>query len=129
MGAEIGATTSLFPFDSRTADYLRSTGRADIAELAEANAEHLRADDGVAEARDEIFDRVIEINLSELEPAWVGPHTPDLRNTVAQIRGFMEGQDYPLNVTNALIGSCTNSSYEDMSRAANIARQAAEARP
>ena len=127
MGAEIGATTSLFPFDSRTADYLRSTGRADIAELAEANAEHLRADDGVEDARHEIFDRVIEINLSELEPAWVGPHTPDLRNTVAEIRDFMEDQDYPLHVTNALIGSCTNSSYEDMSRAANIARQAAEA--
>ena len=127
MGAEIGATTSLFPFDSRTADYLRSTDRSDIAELAEANAEHLRADDGVADARHEIFDRVIEINLSELEPAWVGPHTPDLRNTVAEVRGFMESEDYPLNVTNALIGSCTNSSYEDMSRAANIARQAADA--
>ena len=127
MGAEIGATTSLFPFDERTAAYLRSTGRSDIAELAEANAEHLRADDGVADARHDIFDRVIEINLSELEPAWVGPHTPDLRNTVAEIRGFMEEQEYPLNVTNALIGSCTNSSYEDMSRAANIARQAAEA--
>ena len=127
MGAEIGATTSLFPFDERTADYLRSTGRTDIAELAEANAEHLRADDGVADARGEIFDRVIEINLSELEPAWVGPHTPDLRNTVAEVRGFMESEDYPLNVTNALIGSCTNSSYEDMSRAAHIARQAAEA--
>ncbi len=127
MGAEIGATTSLFPFDSRTADYLRSTERSEIAELAEANAEYLRADDEVAEARHEIFDRVIEINLSELEPAWVGPHTPDLRNTVAEIRDFMEAQSYPLNVTNALIGSCTNSSYEDMSRAANIARQAAEA--
>ena len=127
MGAEIGATTSLFPFDQRTAAYLRSTDRGDIAELAEANAEHLRADDGVAEARHEIFDRVIEINLSELEPAWVGPHTPDLRNTVAEIRSFMEGEEYPLNVTNALIGSCTNSSYEDMSRAANIARQAADA--
>ncbi|MYB21970.1 MAG: aconitate hydratase [Chloroflexi bacterium] len=127
MGAEIGATTSLFPFDSRTADYLRSTGRADIAELAEVNAEHLRADDGVADARRDIFDRVIEINLSELEPAWVGPHTPDLRNTVADVRGFMESEDYPLHVTNALIGSCTNSSYEDMSRAAHIARQAAEA--
>ncbi len=127
MGAEIGATTSLFPFDSRTADYLRSTGRADIADIAEANAEHLRADDGVADARRNIFDRVIEINLSELEPAWVGPHTPDLRNTVADVRGFMESEDYPLHVTNALIGSCTNSSYEDMSRAAHIARQAAEA--
>ncbi len=127
MGAEIGATTSVFPFDSRTADYLRSTGRAEIAELAGANAEHLRADAGVADARHEIFDRVIEINLSDLEPAWVGPHTPDLRNTVAEIRDFMESEAYPLNVTNALIGSCTNSSYEDMSRAAHIARQAAEA--
>ncbi len=127
MGAEIGATTSLFPFDQRTADYLRSTSRASIADLAEANAEHLRADDGVEGARHEIFDRVIEINLSELEPAWVGPHTPDLRNTVSDVRDFMESQDYPLNVSNALIGSCTNSSYEDMSRAANIARQAAAA--
>ncbi len=127
MGAEIGATTSLFPFDARTADYLRSTGRAELAALAEANAEHLRADDGVADARHDIFDRVIEINLSDLEPAWVGPHTPDLRNTVAEIRSFMESQDYPINVESALIGSCTNSSYEDMSRAAHIARQAAEA--
>ncbi len=127
MGAEIGATTSLFPFDERTAAYLRSTGRAEIAALAEANAEHLRADDGAADARGNIFDRVIEINLSELEPAWVGPHTPDLRNTVDEVRRFMESREYPLSVTNALIGSCTNSSYEDMSRAAHIARQAAEA--
>ena len=127
MGAEIGATTSLFQFDERTAAYLRSTGRGDIADLAEANAEHLRADDGVEAARHEIFDRVIEINLSELEPAWVGPHTPDLRNTVDEVRSYMESQDYPTNVESALIGSCTNSSYEDMSRAAHIARQAAEA--
>ena len=83
--------------------------------------------DGVEAARHEIFDRVIEINLSELEPAWVGPHTPDLRNTVDEVRGYMESQDYPTNVESALIGSCTNSSYEDMSRAAHIARQAAEA--
>ena len=127
MGAEIGATTSLFQFDERTAAYLRSTSRGDIADLAEANAEHLRADDGVEAARHEIFDRVIEINLSELEPAWVGPHTPDLRNTVDEVRSYMESQDYPTNVESALIGSCTNSSYEDMSRAAHIARQAAEA--
>ena len=127
MGAEIGATTSLFQFDERTATYLRSTGRGDIADLAEANAEHLRADDGVEAARHDIFDRVIEINLSELEPAWVGPHTPDLRNTVDEVRNYMESQDYPTNVESALIGSCTNSSYEDMSRAAHIARQAAEA--
>ena len=127
MGAEIGATTSLFPFDERTATYLRATGRAEIAELASANAEHLRADDEVEAMRHEIFDRVIEINLSELEPGWVGPHTPDLRNTVNEVANFMARREYPLNVESALIGSCTNSSYEDISRAAHIARQAAEA--
>ena len=127
MGAEIGATTSLFPFDERTAAYLESTDRAEIAALALEHAEHLRADDGVEAAREQVFDRVIEINLSELEPAWVGPHTPDLRNTVSGIGGFMAEQSYPVEVTNALIGSCTNSSYEDISRAAHIARQAAEA--
>ena len=127
MGAEIGATTSIFPFDERTAAYLESTDRAEIAALAREHAEHLRADDGVEAARNEIFDRVIEIDLSELEPAWVGPHTPDLRNTVSGIGAFMAEQSYPVEVTNALIGSCTNSSYEDISRAAHIARQAAEA--
>ena len=127
MGAEIGATTSIFPFDERTAAYLESTDRAEIAALAREHAEHLRADDGVEAARNEIFDRVIEIDLSELEPAWVGPHTPDLRNTVSGIGVFMAEQSYPVEVTNALIGSCTNSSYEDISRAAHIARQAAEA--
>ena len=127
MGAEIGATTSIFPFDERTAAYLESTDRAEIAALAREHAEHLRADDEVEAARNEIFDRVIEIDLSELEPAWVGPHTPDLRNTVSGIGAFMAEQSYPVEVTNALIGSCTNSSYEDISRAAHIARQAAEA--
>ena len=127
MGAEIGATTSLFPFDERTAAYLESTERSEIAQLARDHAEHLRADDGVEDARDEIFDRVLEIDLSTLEPAWVGPHTPDLRNSVAEIGEFMTEQSYPKQVTNALIGSCTNSSYEDISRAAHIARQAAEA--
>ena len=127
MGAEIGATTSLFPFDERTATYLESTERSEIAQLARDYAEHLRADDGVEAARDEIFDRVLEIDLSTLQPAWVGPHTPDLRNTVAEIGDFMTEQSYPKQVTNALIGSCTNSSYEDISRAAHIARQAADA--
>ncbi len=127
MGAEIGATTSLFPFDERTAAYLESTERSEIAQLARDHAEHLRADDGVEDAHDEIFDRVLEIDLSTLEPAWVGPHTPDLRNSVAEIGEFMTEQSYPKHVTNALIGSCTNSSYEDISRAAHIARQAAEA--
>jgi aconitate hydratase len=127
MGAEIGATTSLFPFDGRTATYLRATGREAVADLALANAEHLRADHEVEARRHEIFDRVIEIDLSELEPGWVGPHTPDLRNTVVEVADFMTRRDYPLNVESALIGSCTNSSYEDISRAAHIARQAAEA--
>ncbi len=127
MGAEIGATTSIFPFDERTAAYLESTDRAEIAQLARANAEHLRADDAVEDARHDIFDRVIEINLSELEPGWVGPHTPDLRNTVAEIGSFMTEQGYPAVPRNALIGSCTNSSYEDISRAAHLARQAADA--
>ena len=127
MGAEIGATTSIFPFDQRTAAYLESTDRAEIARLARANAQHLRADDAVEDARHDIFDRVIEINLSELEPGWVGPHTPDLRNTVAEIGSFMTEQGYPPVPRNALIGSCTNSSYEDISRAAHLARQAADA--
>ena len=127
MGAEIGATTSIFPFDQRTAAYLESTDRAEIARLARANAQNLRADDALEDARHDIFDRVIEINLSELEPGWVGPHTPDLRNTVAEIGSFMTEQGYPPVPRNALIGSCTNSSYEDISRAAHLARQAADA--
>ena len=127
MGAEIGATTSIFPFDERTAAYLESTDRAQIADLARANAANLRPDDEIEHARNDIFDRVIEIDLSQLEPGWVGPHTPDLRNTVAEIGRFMTQQNYPPVPRNALIGSCTNSSYEDISRAAHLARQAADA--
>ncbi len=127
MGAEIGATTSIFPFDQRTAAYLQSTDRSQIAQLAQANAHNLRPDDEVENARNDIFDRVIEIDLSALEPGWVGPHTPDLRNTVAEIGAFMAEQGYPPVPRNALIGSCTNSSYEDISRAAHLARQAADA--
>ena len=127
MGAEIGATTSLFPFDERTAAYLESTERGAIAALAREHAALLRADEGVEAARGEIFDRLIEIDLSTLEPGWVGPHTPDLHNTVAEIGGFMAAQGYPAAPRNALIGSCTNSSYEDISRAADVAQQAAAA--
>ena len=85
MGAEIGATTSVFPFDAATARYLRATDRAAIADLAEAHAADLTADPGVEERRAEIFDQVIEIDLSTLEPAWVGPHTPDLRHTASEV--------------------------------------------
>ena len=127
MGAEIGATTSVFQFDARTAAYLRATDRGDIADLAEAHADDLRQDPDVVEQRAAIFDRVLEINLSALEPAFVGPHTPDLRHTVAEIGPWMQSQGYPTKIKDALIGSCTNSSYEDMSRAASIARQAIEA--
>ena len=127
MGAEIGATTSVFPCDAATARYLRATDRAAIAELAEAHAPDLTADPGVEARRAEIFDQVIEIDLSTLEPAWVGPHTPDLRHTASEVGAWAAAEGYPLEIKDALIGSCTNSSYEDMSRAASLARQAAAA--
>ena len=127
MGAEIGATTSVFPFDAATARYLRATDRAAIAGLAEAHAADLTADPGVEERRAEVFDQVIEIDLSTLEPAWVGPHTPDLRHTASEVGAWAASEGYPLEIKDALIGSCTNSSYEDMSRAASLARQAASA--
>ena len=127
MGAEVGATTSVFPFDARTATYLRATERADWADLAEQYTSDLQADPEVETQREAIFERVIEIDLSTLEPAWVGPHTPDLRHTVTEIGAFMEEQKYPTAIRRALIGSCTNSSYEDLSRAASVARQAAAA--
>ena len=127
MGAEVGATTSVFPYDARTGRYLRATGRAAIADLADANAENLRPDPEVEAQRGQIFDRIIEIDLSELEPGWVGPHTPDLRHTAAEIGAFADREGYPKAIKNALIGSCTNSSYEDLARAADIARQAAAA--
>ena len=127
MGAEHGATTSTFPFDAKMASYLRATGRPEVAELAEQYAEHLQADPEVEEKPGEYFDRLIEIDLDKLEPHWVGPHTPDLGHPVSRMAADAAENDYPLEVTNALIGSCTNSSYEDMGRAAHLARQAAAA--
>ena len=124
MGAELGATTSIFPFDSRSADYLRATEREEIAELAEGIAENLVADPEVANNPAEYYDEVVEINLSELEPQLVGPHTPDLARAVSAMKEEVSGNGYPHNISAALIGSCTNSSYEDIGRAANIARQA-----
>ncbi len=125
MGAEHGATTSLFPFDVKMADYLRATDRAEVAALAEAHASLLAADPEVEEQPERYFDRLIDIDLDTLEPHLVGPHTPDLARPVSALSEEAAEKGYPIHVTNALIGSCTNSSYEDMSRAAHIARQAA----
>ena len=124
MGAEVGATCSIFPYDSRMRTYLESTGREHIARLAEANRDILVADAGVEEDPEVHFDRVIHINLSELEPHVAGPHTPDLVRPVSALAADVESEEYVDAISVALVGSCTNSSYEDMSRAAGIAEQA-----
>src|SRR3990170_3179528 len=124
MGAELGATTSVFPFDRRMADYLRATGRAEVAKLAEGLAEHLTADAEALKNPEKHYDEVVEIDLSKLEPHVVGPHTPDLARPVSKLAGEVKAQGYPAELKAALIGSCTNSSYEDIGRAAHIARQA-----
>ncbi|KIJ49374.1 hypothetical protein M422DRAFT_27736 [Sphaerobolus stellatus SS14] len=120
MGAEIGATTSLFPFNSRMADYLHSTKRPEIAKYAETFAHNLRADQGAE------YDHHIEINLSELEPHINGPFTPDLATPISKFAEEVKKNNWPQELKVALIGSCTNSSYEDMTRSAAIARQASE---
>ncbi|MCB9766263.1 MAG: aconitate hydratase [Alphaproteobacteria bacterium] len=125
MGAEHGATTSLFPFDERMATYLRATGRADIAALAEAHAAELRADPEVEADPERYYDRVVEIDLSTLEPHVVGPHTPDLARPISALGEEADSKGWPRKIKYALIGSCTNSSYEDIERSAHIARQAA----
>ncbi len=124
MGAELGATTSIFPYDERMATYLKATGREALADLATARAELLSADPEVERDPDSFFDEVIEIDLSALEPHVVGPHTPDLGRPIGQLKADAAKQNYPLKLSSALIGSCTNSSYEDLERAADVARQA-----
>ncbi len=124
MGAEIGATTSLFPYDDAIARYLRATERGAIADKADAVAKDLRADDEVLANPSGFFDQVIEINLSDLQPQINGPHTPDLAHKVSEIGTHAKEQGWPLTISSALIGSCTNSSYEDITRAASLARQA-----
>jgi len=124
MGAELGATTSVFSFDSRMAAYLRQTERADVAALAEKYATCLTQDPEVLKNPKAYYDEVVEIDLSTLEPQWVGPHTPDLLRTASQMPKAIRENDYPENISVALIGSCTNSSYEDISRAAHIAAEA-----
>jgi aconitate hydratase len=125
MGAEIGATTSVFGFDDAMARYLRATDRNEIAEAAEAVAAHLRADDEVLADPERCFDQVITIDLSTLEPHINGPHTPDLARPVGALGAEARAQGWPLEPSAALVGSCTNSSYEDISRAASILRDAA----
>lgn len=126
MGAEIGATTSTFGYDESMERYLRATGRADVADLANGIKQHLTADAEVYANPADYFDQVIEINLSELEPHLNGPFTPDLATPVSQMKTEAAKNNWPLRVEWGLIGSCTNSSYEDLSRAASIAKQAVE---
>lgn len=126
MGAELGATTSIFPYDDRMAKYLKLTNRAAIADLADAHKDELVADPEVALEPAKFFDQVIEIDLDALEPYVVGPHTPDLARPISAFAEEIKEKGYPDKLSYALIGSCTNSSYEDMDRAANVAKQGAE---
>ena len=126
MGAEIGATTSVFPFDDRMCDYLEVTDRAEIAAAAKNISDYLTADPEVMADPSAFYDEVVEINLSELEPYIVGPHSPDIARPVSAMAQDVAEQGYPENLTAALIGSCTNSSYEDIGRAAAVARQASK---
>ena len=124
MGAEIGATTSIFGYDMNMAKYLRATSRADIADMADAISEHLNGDAEVYQHPEKYFDQLIEINLSELEPHINGPFTPDLATPLSQFKKVAKEKNWPLEMQVGLIGSCTNSSYEDISRAASVALQA-----
>jgi len=126
MGAEIGATTSVFAYDSNMAKYLAATGREEIAQLADEVAAHLRADDAVLENPEEYFDQVIEINLSELVPHLNGPFTPDRATPISEMAAAATENGWPTEIEVGLIGSCTNSSYEDISRSASIASQAVD---
>ena len=126
MGAEVGATTSTFGYDDSMERYLRSTGRDDVADAANAVKEHLTADAEVYANPEKYFDQVIEIDLDTLSPHLNGPFTPDLATPVAEMSKVAKENDWPLQVEWGLIGSCTNSSYEDLSRAASIAKQAVE---
>ncbi|MBS1629072.1 MAG: aconitate hydratase [Bacteroidetes bacterium] len=124
MGAEIGATTSLFAYGKKMADYLRATGRADVADLADGIIAHLRADEEVYQNPELYYDQIIDINLDELEPYVNGPYTPDLATPISQMAAAVKEHGWPEKVEVALIGSCTNSSYEDISRAASVAQSA-----
>jgi aconitate hydratase len=126
MGAEIGATTSIFGYDLKMAEYLKGTGRAEVAALADKVHENLTGDKEVYENPEKYFDQVIEINLSELEPHINGPFTPDLAWPISKFAEAVKSNNWPEELEVGLIGSCTNSSYEDITRAASIAKQASD---
>jgi aconitate hydratase len=127
MGAELGATTSMFPYDETMARYLKATNRGGLVPLAEQYAAMLRADEEVEQTPEQYFDRVVEIDLAQLEPHVVGPHSPDRARPISRLAQEVKdtGNGFIDQISTALIGSCTNSSYEDMSRAADVAEQAA----
>ncbi len=127
MGAELGATTSVFPFDRKMVAYLNITDRADLANLAIANKSLLVADPEVAHSPEKYYDQIVEVDLSTLEPHVVGPHTPDLARPISKMAAEAKEKGYPVELKAALIGSCTNSSYEDISRSAHIAKQGMKA--
>lgn len=126
MGAELGATCSIFPYDTNAEKYLLNTGREEIAAMASQNLNHLKADPSVYETPEKYYDQIIEINLDEMQPHLNGPFTPDAATPIAEMKTKGPENDYPMVVEVGLVGSCTNSSYEDLARAASIARQAIE---
>lgn len=125
MGAEIGATCSVFPYDEKMENYLKKTDRVDVAELADKYKIHLEADEDVIKSPEKYFTQIIEINLDELKPHLNGPFSPDLAWPLAEMKKAATENNYPEKLSIGLIGSCTNSSYEDIDRSANIAKQAA----
>ena len=124
MGAEVGATTSLFGYDSEMRKYLQSTGRNKVSDLADEFENHLRADKEVLENPSDFFDQVIELDLATLEPHINGPFSPDKSRSISKMKNDLQSESWPTEIQVGLIGSCTNSSYEDISRAASIAKQA-----
>lgn len=127
MGAELGATTSVFPFDQKMVAYMNITDRADLANLALTNKALLVADPEVYQSPEKYYDQIVEVDLSKLEPHVVGPHTPDLARPISKLAAEAKEKGYPVQLKAALIGSCTNSSYEDISRSAHIAQQGLKA--
>jgi aconitate hydratase A / 2-methylisocitrate dehydratase len=127
MGAELGATTSVFPFDQKMVAYMNITDRSDLANLALANKALLVADPEVYQSPEKHYDQIVEVDLSKLEPHVVGPHTPDLARPISKLAAEAQEKGYPIELKAALIGSCTNSSYEDISRSAHIAQQGLKA--